>query len=130
MTPILGKLAEPIYDLMRIVVGLMFAFDGVTKLRAVFGAGNMEFSRFLAAGIVETVCGSLVVLGLFTSLAALVAAAEMAVAYLWIHLPTFTPILGRGKLAALYCVAFLYIAARGAGRFSLDKALWPAAKAA
>jgi putative oxidoreductase len=130
MQPILGKWAEPLYDLMRIVVGLMFAVDGVTRLRAVFGAANIEFSRFLAAGIVETVCGSLVLLGLFTSLAALVAAAEMAVTYLWIHLSGSTPILGGGKLPLLYCVAFLFIAARGSGRFSLDKTLWPTTKPA
>lgn len=128
MQPILGKWADPIYEFFRIIMGILFTFEGVWKLFGTAEASEVGFTKFRIAGVVELLCGALVVLGLFTSLAALIAALEMAAAFLWLHLPAVTPILGRGKVAALYCVAFLLIAARGAGRFSLDATLWPAEK--
>jgi putative oxidoreductase len=46
----------------------------------------------------------------------------MAVAYFKAHAArSFWPIQNGGELAVLYCFAFLYIATRGGGRFSLDK---------
>ena len=130
MQPILGRWASSIYEFVRIVAGILFAFEGASKLFGGAGASEVGFTRFRAAGILELGCGILVVLGLFTSLAAFVAALEMGVAYLWLHLPVVTPVLSRGKLAALYCIIFLLIATRGAGRFSLDSSLWPTQKGA
>lgn len=127
MQPILGKWANPIYEFFRIILGILFTFEGVMKLFGTAEAG-VGFTKYRAAGVVELACGVLVVLGLFTSLAALVAALEMAAAYVWLHLPAIMPILGPGNRAALYCVAFLVVAARGAGRFSLDATLWPSQK--
>ena len=47
-----------------------------------------------------------------------------AVAYFIAHAPRgFFPILNGGELAALYCFAFLYMAAAGPGPWSLDAAL-------
>jgi putative oxidoreductase len=38
-----------------------------------------------------------------------------------VHAPRgFWPILNRGELALLYCFVFLYIAARGGGRWKLS----------
>jgi putative oxidoreductase len=124
MGPILAKWDGPIYGLMRIVIGFMFACNGAQKLFAVFGGTGEAHGLYLAAGIVEMVCGPLVMLGLFTSYAALIAAGEMAASYAWIHLRQgFLPILNRGELAAIFLVVFLYIAARGSGSFSLDGVL-------
>ena len=79
-------------------------------------------SLFGAAGIIELVCGGLVAIGLFTRPAAFIASGEMAAAYFMQHQPKGTwPIQNQGELAALYCFAFLYIAARGAGRFGVDR---------
>ena len=45
----------------------------------------------------------------------------VAVAYFTAHAPRgFFPILNGGELAALYCFAFLYLAAAGPGPWSLD----------
>jgi putative oxidoreductase len=58
---------------------------------------------------------------LFGSLAALAASAEMAVSYLWLHLQHgWLPILNNGELAALFCVVFLYIAAKASGHLRID----------
>jgi len=44
-----------------------------------------------------------------------------AVAYFMAHAPQgFFPILNKGELAVLYCFVFLYLAAAGAGPWSID----------
>jgi len=63
----------------------------------------------------------LIIAGLFTRAAAFVLAGEMAVAYFQMHAPKgFWPILNGGELAVLYCFTFLFMAAAGGGRWSLD----------
>lgn len=78
-------------------------------------------SLFGVAGIIELVAGFLIMVGLMTRWAAFIASGEMAVAYFRAHQPQRTwPIENNGELAVLFCFAFLYIAARGAGVWSLD----------
>ena len=62
-------------------------------------------------------------IGLFTRWAAFVCSGTMAVAY-WVGHGTqaLLPIMNHGELAALYCFAFLFIAARGPGIWSADEA--------
>jgi len=75
----------------------------------------------VAAGAIELVAGSLIAVGLFAAFAAFLASGEMAVAYFMSHAPHgFWPTVNHGELAVLYCFAFLFIAARGSGRWSLD----------
>jgi putative oxidoreductase len=75
------------------------------------------------AGVIELVGGILIAIGLLAGLAAFIASGEMAAAYFLAHAPRGTwPIQNQGELAVLYCFAFLYIAARGAGMFSIDGA--------
>jgi putative oxidoreductase len=77
-----------------------------------------------AAGLFELVGGVLVVLGLYTRLAAFILSGTMAVAYFYAHAPRgFYPILNQGELAVLYCFVFLYLAAAGGGPWSLDRKL-------
>lgn len=77
----------------------------------------------LAAGVIEAVTGLLMVVGLFTRLAAFIAAGEMAVAIFTVHLPkSFFPVLNGGEPATLFGVIFLYIAAAGPGAWSIDGA--------
>src|SRR5260370_40880243 len=114
MQPILGKLSEPIYGMMRIIVGFLFACHGAQKVFGVFGWPGHAHGRMLVAGGIELVSGGLIVLGLFTSFAAFIASGEMAAAYLMGHAPHgFWPIVNKGELAAAYCFVFLYIAALG-----------------
>jgi putative oxidoreductase len=77
-----------------------------------------------AAGLIELVCGALLVIGLLTRPAAFLLSGMTAVAYFWAHAPRgFFPILNAGELAVLYCFVFLYLAAAGAGPWSVDRIL-------
>lgn len=117
------------HGLMRIVVGFLYWTHGAQKLFGWFGGfgdgGTADLStRFGAAGIIETVSGALIVLGLFTRAAAFIASGEMAVAYFWMHVPRggFWPWANGGELVAIFCFVFLFLAAAGAGAMSLDRA--------
>lgn len=130
MEPILGRFAEPVYALLRIVAGFLFAFHGAQKLLGAFGGmdGNGATAPLVSlmglAGVIELVGGLLILVGLFTSWAAFVASGMMAVAYFMAHQSQGTwPIQNRGETAVLYAFVFLYIAARGSGIWSLDHAL-------
>jgi len=121
----LGSHSERLYALFRLVVGLLFACHGAQKLFGAFGGTKMTgVPMMLAAAIIEFAGGLLVAIGLFTSWAAFLASGEMAAAYFMAHAKGgFWPIVNKGELAVLYCFAFLYIAARGSGPYSLDAAL-------
>jgi putative oxidoreductase len=118
----LGKYSEPLYAVMRVVFGLLFACHGAQKLFGVLGGqSQLGNPTLLAAGIIEFVGGGLVALGLWAGYAAFVASGEMAAAYFMAHAPGgFWPVVNKGELAVLYCFGFLYIAARGSGRLSVD----------
>lgn len=111
--------------ILRIVAGLLFLAHGLVKL---FGfppgaqPGPQPLMTLLGVGgIIELVTGALIVLGLFTRIAAFVAAGEMAVAYWMFHAPqSFYPVANQGDAAILYCFLFLYLVAAGPGAFSLD----------
>lgn len=121
--PILAPFQEPLYALLRIMAGFLFFQHGLPKLLGGFGrnAPVEMFSQLWVAGIIEVFGGAAIALGLYTSLVAFIASGEMAVAYFQAHAPRgFWPIVNNGELAALYCFVFLYFAARGSGRWSLD----------
>ena len=121
-----GRYADYVYPLARIVVGFLFACHGAQKLFGVLGVEHSEIHdpEGVIAGIVEFGGGLLVMLGLWANVAAFLASGEMAVAYFKAHAPRgFWPILNGGEKAVFYCFFFLYVAARGSGRFSLDS-LW------
>jgi putative oxidoreductase len=119
----LSRGTEPSYALFRIAVGLLFAFHGAQKLFGLFGGSAQPLmTRLGAAGIIEFSCGLLVAIGLLTWLAAFIASGEMVAAYYLAHMPrALLPIQNGGELALLYCVAFLFIAMRGPGIFSVEK---------
>jgi putative oxidoreductase len=74
-------------------------------------------------GVIELVTSVLVIIGLFTRIAAFVAAGEMAVAYFMFHASKgFYPAVNMGEAAILFCFVFLYIAAVGPGAWSVDGA--------
>lgn len=118
----LGRHAERLFALFRFVVGILFACHGAQKLFGALGGQAMTANpMMLAAGIIEFAGGLLIAVGLLTSWAAFIASGEMAVAYFMVHAKGgFWPILNKGELAVLYCFAFLYIAARGSGPYSVD----------
>jgi len=121
----LGRHAERVYTLLRIVAGILFACHGAQKLFGALGGTAMTSNpMMLTAGIIEFGGGLLIAVGLLTSWAAFIASGEMAVGYFMVHAKGgFWPILNKGELAVVYCFLFLYIAARGAGPYSADAAM-------
>ncbi len=121
----LVRAAEVLYSVMRFVIGLQFATHGAQKLLGIPPGHRVTGPPLaVASGVIELVCGLLIAFGLLTRIAAFVAAGEMAVAYFMVHAPQgFWPLLNKGEAAVIYCSAFLFIAAFGSGRSSLDHAL-------
>jgi putative oxidoreductase len=127
MERVLGKYAPYLYALLRIIAGLLFACHGAQKLFGVLGGFGGQagataplFSLMGLAGIIEFVGGLCIAFGFLTSYAAFIAGGEMAVAYFMGHAPRNPwPIQNEGELTVLYCFLFLYIAAKGAGRWSV-----------
>jgi putative oxidoreductase len=119
----LSLLGPYAYGALRIVSAFLFLFHGLQKLFGLFGGREVELaSRLGAAGVIETVGGTLLMLGLWTRPVALVASGEMATAYLTAHQPRGGwPIQNGGELAVLYCFLFLYMATQGGGWLSIDR---------
>ncbi|HEX2834316.1 MAG TPA: DoxX family protein [Thermoanaerobaculia bacterium] len=123
MTRWLGRFEPQFYAIVRIVAGVMFALHGTAKLFGWPGTKPPAADDLLiAAGVIETATGVMVAIGYQASWAAFVASGTMAVAYFKSHAfgVSFFPTINRGELAVLYCFLFLYIAARGAGTWSID----------
>jgi putative oxidoreductase len=115
------RLAPQAYAVMRIVFGAMFMAYGLQKFGFLGGqAVPLVGMRGLAA-VIELLGGLLVAVGLFTRPAAFIASGEMAAAYFMTHQPRGAlPVQNQGIPAVLFCFAFLYFAARGAGIWSVD----------
>jgi putative oxidoreductase len=118
------RYAPYFYALMRAVFGFLFIFHGLQKMFGMFGGRTAELISLRGlAGVIEIVGGTMIMIGLFTRPAAFIASGQMAFAYFLSHFQpsAFWPIQNRGETAVLYCFAFLYIAARGAGPLSVNK---------
>lgn len=119
-----------LHSVLRMVAAFMFVQAGTMKL---FGfpvgmppdGGTVELmSQLGLAGVLETVGGALLFVGLFTRPIAFITAGEMAVAYFQVFFPQgFWPVATGGVLPALYCFVWIYFSAAGAGPWSVD-ALW------
>ncbi len=126
MHKFLGMFSDQIYALLRIVAGYTFACHGAQKLFGVLGGEQQAIASLMGlAGIIEFFGGLLILLGLFASWAAFIASGQMAVAYFMAHAsqgPFLFPIQNGGELAVVYCFLFLFIASRGAGKWSIASA--------
>lgn len=120
-------------SVLRIFVGLTFFQHGTHKYFN-FPSGQSFQGINLAtmqgwAGTIELVAGALILVGLFTRPAALLAAGEMAVGYFMVHAPqSFFTSKNGGEPAYLFCFIFLFFAVVGAGPISLDNLLFRRAK--
>ena len=75
----------------------------------------------VAAGVIELVTGTLILLGLFTRPAAFLASGTMAAAYFLGHATQgFWPALNQGEAAIMFCFAFFVLIFAGPGAWSLD----------
>jgi putative oxidoreductase len=132
------------WTLFRVLSAAMFMTHGYSKLfgenpQAFMGGGittiniaeiaslpiPMEINALFITGVVEFFGGLLILIGLWTHLAALLATFIMLMAYLTAHYAWF-PTLNNGELAAMYFTAFLVIFAFGPGPYSADSwlAIW------
>jgi putative oxidoreductase len=129
----LNRFADPVYCIMRLIIGLMFACHGGQKLLGFPGGGHGSAQGLMLLGaIIELVGGFMIAFGILTRLAAFISAGEMAVAYFMVHAagkaighaptPTeqFFPILNKGELAVVLCWVFLFMFFYGSGRWSID----------
>jgi putative oxidoreductase len=114
---------DKLYAVLRIVTGFLFLWHGSQKL---FGwpGGAPEGAPALVvyvAGPIELIGGLLLVVGLLVRPVAFLCSGLMAAAYWMAHgTQALLPIMNHGELAMLYCFLFLFIAAEGAGIWSLD----------
>jgi len=119
--------APRLRSVLRIVAAFVFIQYGTAKLFAFPGAimpdgGTAPLASLAGvAGLLETVGGAFLLLGLFTGPVAFLLSGEMAVAYFYGHAPLgFWPVLNQGAPAVFYAFLFLYLAAAGPGPWSLD----------
>jgi putative oxidoreductase len=122
-----AMLAPYLLSVMRIALALVFIEHGTSKLLG-FPPPSHPFHVALSpegmSGPLELVGGLLLLVGLFTRPVAFILSGEMAVAYFLAHAPrNFFPLLNMGELAVVYCFVFLYLAAAGGGRWSLDRVI-------
>jgi putative oxidoreductase len=124
------RYSDQAYALLRIASGFLFTAHGIQKLLGGFGGVDGEggtvtlFSLMGVAGLIELVAGVLVMVGLGASPAAFLASGLMTSGYFMAHFPNgFWPIQNGGELAAVYAFLFLFVAAKGDGRWSVLRAI-------
>jgi putative oxidoreductase len=116
---------EQSYALLRIFTGYLFLWHGTQKLLDFpnpYPWGELGTQAMLT-GSIELIGGTLVLVGLFTRPTAFICSGMMAFAYWIAHAPQANPlfpILNGGDLAVLFTFAFIYIACRGSGIWSID----------
>lgn len=119
------RYAAQAHSLLRIIAGLLFLAHGMSKLFGfppfMMGPAPIIGSLFWIAGVIELVAGVLIVIGLYSRPAALIASGEMAIGYFMIHAAKSPfPSNNMGDAAVLFCFVFLFIAAAGPGPWSVD----------
>ncbi len=110
-------------SVLRAVAGLAFILHGTQKLldfppteRVIAASTQLWY-----AAVIELICGTLILIGLFTRPATSLASGTMAFAYWIAHAPRdLFPVNKGGDAAILYCFVFLCIVFAGPGPWSLD----------
>jgi putative oxidoreductase len=123
MKHFMARYEQQAYALLRMITGFLFLWHGTQKVLGFPGEGPAGAAPFIiyTAGPIELFGGILVLFGLLTRWSAFLCSGLMAVGYWLAHgTSTFLPLLNGGELAVLYCFVFLFIAARGAGIWSID----------
>lgn len=128
----LEKLKPVALALLRVALGVIFIFHGYPKLfvntaGTVQMFGHMGFPGYFAyiAGVFEFFGGILLIVGLFTRIAGLLLAIEMAIAVTRVHMPQgpITQVKNYEFPLALGTACFV-LATVGAGVLSLDQAIF------
>ena len=131
----LNRYADPVYCILRLIAGLMFACHGAQLVLGQFGGmpgSNNPVTQI--GGWLQLVGGLLVAFGLFTRVAAFILSGEMAVAYFMFHVGNATTTMAKtfpissagpdysnkGELAVFYSWVFFFMVFYGPGRWSID----------
>jgi putative oxidoreductase len=117
--------------LLRCALGIIFIFHGYLKLftetqPALEGFVRMSFPSYFAyvAGVLEFFGGSLLIAGLFTRIAGLLLAGEMAIAIWRVHLGKGVFAVNEYQFPLALAVAAFTLVTTGAGVISLDRAIF------
>ncbi len=134
LAPLWAALAEPAYALVRFTAGAFLVPHGLWKLFGITGSQEdmlnffhsiglePAFPLMIAVGIVETVGGAFVAIGLLTRPAAFAATVTTGMAALYVHLPLgFYVEPGGIEFAGLWTIVLFFIAIRGGSRISVDR---------
>ena len=128
----LEKLKPLALLLLRVAVGVIFIYHGYPKLfeltrEAMQGFVHMGFPGYFVyiAGVIEFFGGCLLIAGLFTRIAGLLLAGEMAVALWRVHHILLDPLAVHNyELPLMLAVGAFALASLGAGVVSFDQALF------
>jgi putative oxidoreductase len=124
--------AEPAAILIRLAVGFTFLVAGSRKLLDLGGGAGffgsvgipMPEALFPFVAVMEVLCGFLVLIGLFTRIAAIPLAIIMIVALVTTKLPRlpdgFGDFLNASRLDVTMLLCAVYLIWVGAGRWSVD----------
>ncbi|MCW3796490.1 DoxX family protein [Sphingomonas sp. BN140010] len=120
----LDRYAPQAIAALRIITSLLMIEHATMKFFAFPAAMPMPGPLppiIVAAGVIEIVTGTLILLGLFTRPAAFLASGTMAAAYFLGHATQgFWPALNQGEPAIMFCFAFFVLIFTGPGAWSLD----------
>ena len=123
----MNRVIQVTYFLLRVISGFLLLQAGGLILFGWYGGmpGQASppplMSQTGIGGILEFFGGIAIMLGLFTRPVAFILSGMMAVAYWQFHAPQGGwPLQNQGMPAVLLCFIFLFIAAQGAGCWSLD----------
>jgi putative oxidoreductase len=119
----LNPYAPAVVSLFRVICALVLLTHATSHL---FGwpkdmAASVGTWPLWWAGIIEIVTSVLILIGLFTRIAAFVASGVMAFAYFMQHMPkSFWPLINNGESALLLCFGFFLLVFTGGGVYALD----------
>ena len=121
----LSRLTPYLLSVLRLVGAFVYVAHGTQKMFGVpghpFHAPVFAATMMGAAGVIETIGGTLMFLGLLTRPVAFILSGQMAVAYFTQHYPSGVwPIMNGGELAVLFCFLWLFFSVAGPGPISLD----------
>jgi putative oxidoreductase len=119
----LNRWSPQALGLLRIIAALLFMEHGLMKLldfpAPQPGVPDPLPLMLVIAGLIETLGGGLIALGIGTRIAACLCSGEMAVAYFTAHFPhNVWPALNEGDAAILFCFIFFYLVFAGPGAWS------------
>jgi putative oxidoreductase len=128
----LEKLRPLALLLLRVALGIIFLYHGYPKLfghtrQTMDAFAHMGFPPYFAylAGVIEFFGGCLLIVGLFTRIAGLLIAAEMAVALIRVHKILEDPrAVHNYEFPLVLAVAAFALTTLGAGLVSFDHALF------